>query len=67
MTYAQTRKQDRSTINTNRWKAVRLDTAKRAHFRCEICSKYVGLLGQAEHIVPRSICKTQGIDPFDMA
>ncbi|ASP22058.1 HNH endonuclease [Antarctobacter heliothermus] len=62
-----TRKQDRSTIDTARWARVRHGVAERAAFRCETCGRFVGLHGQADHIVPRRRCEEQGIDPFDLA
>lgn len=62
-----TRKQDRSTIDTNRWRnGTRFAVAERARFRCECCAKYLGLKGQADHITPRSQCDAVGLDPFDL-
>lgn len=64
MTY----RQDRSTIDTNRWRTrTRRAVAERAEFRCECCRRFLGMTGEADHIVPRSKCEAQGIDPFDLS
>ncbi|WP_420011499.1 HNH endonuclease [Tateyamaria sp.] len=61
MTY----RQNRSTIDTSAWRLIRPFVAQRARFRCEDCGVYLGMSGQCDHIVPRSECEAQGIDPLD--
>lgn len=61
-----TRKQDRSTIDLADWrKRIRPMIAERAEFRCECCGLFVGLHGDVDHIVQRSRCEAEGIDPRD--
>lgn len=67
MTYAANRKQDRSTIGDYDWRFIRRAVAERARFRCETCSKFLGMRGHADHIVPRADCEAKGIHPKDMA
>ncbi|WP_299376027.1 HNH endonuclease signature motif containing protein [uncultured Tateyamaria sp.] len=54
-------------LKTARWAAVRSFVAHRASFRCEQpdCSVYLGMTGDVDHIVPRSVCEDVGIGIYD--
>lgn len=52
-------------LKTERWQATRAFVAHRASFRCEHCFAYVGMHGEADHIVPRGTCELLGIGAFD--
>lgn len=52
-------------LKTSRWAAVRAFVAHRAAFRCEHCHEYLGLRGQADHVVPRADCEGVGIGIYD--
>ena len=52
-------------LKTARWAALRNHVAHRAGFRCEHCNEFLGMTGQADHVVPRSICEDVGIGVYD--
>lgn len=52
-------------LKTDRWQATRAFVAHRASFRCECCFRYVGMQGEADHIIPRSEIDMIGIGVFD--
>ena len=52
-------------IKTNRWAEIRAFVAHRAGFRCEHCHTFLGMSGQADHVVPRSVCEDVGIHVYD--
>lgn len=52
-------------LKTERWQATRAFVAHRASFRCEHCFTFVGMQGEADHIIPRSDCGLLGIGVFD--
>lgn len=55
-------------INTPHWRdVVRPFVAKRASFRCEHCRAFVGMKGQADHIVPRAAGDLVGIHVYDVS
>ena len=56
---------DPNPLGTSKWRAIRIAVAERAHFRCEHCEKFLGMSGQGDHIVPRSVCERLGISVFD--
>ena len=58
---------DPSPLGTSKWRAIRIAAAERANFRCEHCQKFLGMSGQGDHIVPRSVCETLGISVFDLS
>lgn len=56
---------DATPLNTSRWAALRGHVAHRASFRCEHCNQFLGMTGQADHVVPRGVCEDVGIGVYD--
>ena len=56
---------DPRPLKTSHWAALRAHVAHRAGFRCEHCHCFLGMTGQADHVVPRSACEDVGIGIFD--
>lgn len=56
---------NQAPLKTARWHAVRAFVAHRASFRCECCHEYLGMAGDVDHVVPRSVCENVGISVFD--
>lgn len=54
-----------AALKTSRWAALRNHVAHRASFRCEHCGVFLGMTGQADHVVPRSHCEDVGIGIYD--
>jgi len=52
-------------LKTARWAEVRAHVAHRASFRCEHCQRFLGMTGEADHVVPRSDIDLIGIGVFD--
>lgn len=54
-------------LKTSRWTAVRAFVAHRASFRCEQpdCQVLLGMTGDVDHVVPRSVCEDVGISIYD--
>lgn len=56
---------NQAPLKTARWQAVRAFVAHRASFRCEHCHQYLGMAGDVDHMVPRSVCEDIGVGVFD--
>jgi 5-methylcytosine-specific restriction endonuclease McrA len=52
-------------LKTARWAEVRAMVAHRASFRCECCNVFLGMTGQADHVIPRRDIPLLGIGVFD--
>jgi 5-methylcytosine-specific restriction endonuclease McrA len=52
-------------LKTARWAEVRAMVAHRASFRCEHCHTFLGMTGQADHVIPRGTCEMLGIGVYD--
>lgn len=52
-------------LRTARWQEVRAFVAHRASFRCEHCHVFLGMTGQADHMIPRGTCEMLGIGVLD--
>lgn len=56
---------DTRPLKTARWAETRAHVAHRAGYRCEHCNEFLGMTGQADHVVPRSDCENVGIGVYD--
>ena len=54
-------------LKTARWAEVRAFVAHRASFRCEHCHVFLGMTGQADHVIPRRDIPLLGIHPMDVS
>lgn len=52
-------------VTCSDWQTVREFVAFRAGFRCQHCHAFVGMHGEADHVIPRRDCAAHGISPFD--
>jgi 5-methylcytosine-specific restriction endonuclease McrA len=52
-------------LKTARWAEVRAFVAHRASFRCEHCHQFLGMSGQADHVIPRRDIALLGVGVFD--
>ncbi|WP_255105570.1 HNH endonuclease [Shimia sp. CNT1-13L.2] len=49
------------------YRDTREAVAKRAGFRCQKCNRFVGMHGQADHIIPRAKCEAHGLSEYDQS
>lgn len=56
---------NQASLKTRQWSAVRAFVAQRANFRCQHCMVWLGLTGDVDHVVPRSVCEDMGIGTYD--
>ncbi|WP_350356297.1 HNH endonuclease [Leisingera thetidis] len=58
----------RTILDRSAWKhETRQAVALRAGFRCQHCGRYLGMHGEADHIIPRSKCQEHGLSEFDQS
>lgn len=58
----------RTILDHAAWKRdTRQAVAARADYRCQSCGKFLGMNGEADHIVPRAKCAERGISEWDTA
>ena len=58
----------RTILDQAAWyRDTREGVAKRAGFRCQKCNRYVGMHGEADHIIPRAKCEAHGLSEFDQS
>ena len=58
---------DQQILHLKLWTHAREFVAQRAGYRCEKCFVFLGMTGQADHIVSRRELATRDGNPFDLS